>query len=62
MSAKVRLSYESPQELHAVEELLKPVITSCRAEKGGNGRYKRAYMNLEIPEENAEKSVNTPLI
>lgn len=55
MAVKVRVSYEKPQELHAVTEMLKPVIKSCKAEKGGNGRYKKAYLEVNIPAENAEK-------
>ena len=59
---KVRVSYEKPQELHTVTELLKPILKSCKAEKGENGRYKRAYLEVNIPEGNAQKSVNSPLI
>lgn len=62
MAVKVRISYEKPQELHTLTEMLKPVIRSCKADKGGNGRYKKAYLDVEIPEENAQKSVNSPLI
>ena len=62
MSVKVRVSYEKPQELHTVLKLLNPIIKSCKADKGVNGRYKRAYLEVNIPEENAQKSVNTPLI
>ena len=62
MAVKVRISYEKPQEFHAVTELLKPIIKSCKAEKGGNGRYRRAYLEVNIPEENAQKGVNSPLI
>ena len=51
MAVKVRVSYEKPKELHIVVELLKPIVKSCKAEKGGNGRYKRAYFDVEIPEE-----------
>lgn len=62
MAVKVRISYEKPQELHTVTEMLKPIIKSCKAEKGENGRYKRAYLEVNVPEENAKKSVNSPLI
>lgn len=62
MSMKIRISYEKPQELQKVTELLKPIIKSCKADKGENGRYKRAYLEVNIPEENARKSVNAPLI
>ena len=43
-------------------ELLKPIIKSCKADKGENGRYKKAYLDLEIPEEKAQKSADMPLI
>ena len=46
MSAKVRVSYEEPQELHTVLKLLNPIIKSCKADKGENGRYKRAYLEV----------------
>ncbi len=62
MAVKVRISYEKPQELHTVTELLKPVIKSCKAEKGGNGRYKRAYLEVNISEEKVQKGGNSPLI
>lgn len=47
MSVKVKISYEKPQELHAVIELLRPMITSYKADKGKNGAYKRAYLEIE---------------
>ena len=62
MAVKVRISYEEPQELHAVTEMLKPIIKSCKAEKGENGQYKRAYLYVEIPEEKVQKSGDSPLI
>jgi hypothetical protein len=62
MSAKVRVSYEEPQELHTVLKLLNPIIKSCKADKGENGRYKRAYLEVNIPEEKVQKSTDSPLI
>lgn len=62
MAVKVRVSYEEPQELQMVTELLQPVIKSCKAEKGEKGRYKRAYLEVEISEECAQKSAHSPLI
>lgn len=62
MALKAKISYEEPQELHAVTELLKPIIKSCKADKGENGRYKKAYMDLEIPKGKAQKSADMPLI
>lgn len=46
MGAKVRVSYEKPQELHTVLRLLQPIVKSYKAEKGQNGRYKKAYVEL----------------
>lgn len=62
MAVKVRISYEEPQELHTVTEMLKPITKSCKAEKGEKGRYKRAYLEVEISEECAQKSAHSPLI
>ena len=62
MSAKIRVSYEELQELHTVLKLLKPITKSCKAEKVGNGRYKRAYLEVNIPEEKVQKSTDSPLI
>lgn len=62
MAVKVRISYETAQELHTVTELLKPITKSCKADKGENGRYKRAYLEVNIPEGNAQKSADLPLI
>ena len=62
MAVKVRISYEKPQELHTVTEMLKPIIISCKADKGENGRYKRAYLEVDIPEGNATKCTDSPLI
>ena len=59
---KVRLSYEEPQELHTVLKLLNPIIKSCKADKGENGRYKRAYLDVEIAEKKVQKSADSPLI
>lgn len=62
MAVKVRISYEKPQELHTVTELLKPIIKSCKTDKGVNVRYKRAYLEVNIPEKKVQKGVNLPLI
>ncbi len=49
MSIKIRVSYEKQQELHMVLRLLHPIIQSYKAEKGENGRYKKAYLEVRIP-------------
>lgn len=51
MSIKVRISYEKPQELQKVLELLRPMMKSYKAEKSGNGLYKRAYVEIETEHE-----------
>lgn len=63
MAARIKVSYQEQQELRAVAGLLKPVVRSCKViEKCGNGRFKRAYMDLEIPVENVQTSADMPLI
>ena len=62
MSVKVKISYTTPQELYTVTELLKPIIKSCKADKGVNGQYKRAYLEVNISDEKVQKGVNSPLI
>ena len=62
MATKIRISYEEPQELHTVLKLLKPITKSCKEDKGENGRYKRAYLEVNIPEEKVQKSTDSPLI
>ena len=47
MSVKVKISYEKPQELQEVLKLLQPMMKSYKAEKGKNGPYKRAYVEIE---------------
>ena len=49
MAARIKVSYQEQQELRAVEELLKPVVRSCKViERCGNGRFKRDE-NGELP-------------
>lgn len=55
ISVKIRISYEKPQELQKVLELLRPVIRSYKPEKGRSGAYRRAYVEIGIPKESDEK-------
>lgn len=55
ISVKIRVSYEKPQELQTVLELLRPVIRSYKPEKGQSGAYRRAYVEIGIPKESDEK-------
>lgn len=61
MAAKVRISYEKPQELYTVLKLLKPIIKSYKVGKGENGQYKKAYLEVDVSDGNAQKSTNSPL-
>lgn len=42
--AKIRISYETPEELEKVKKLLLPVIKSCKMSKNSSGPYKKAYI------------------
>lgn len=42
--AKIRISYETPEELVKVKKLLLPVIKSCKISQNNKGRYKKAYI------------------
>lgn len=48
MSVKVRISYTKPQELQEVLKHLKPIVKSCKADKGKDGAYKKAYVELNV--------------
>lgn len=47
MSVKIRISYTTSQELDKVLKYLKPIVKSCKPDKG-DGTYKKAYVELNI--------------
>lgn len=47
MSVKIRISYETEEELAGIVRLLSPVMKSYRISRDQKGRYKRAYAELE---------------
>ena len=47
MSAKVKISYEKLEELKQIVAMLSPVMRSCKVAKGQQGRYKKAYVEIE---------------
>lgn len=47
MSIKIKVSYESPQELQEVLKRLEPILLSCKVPKGQEGRYKKVYIILK---------------
>lgn len=55
MSIKIKVSYESPQELQEVLKRLKPILLSCKIPKVQEGRYKRAYIDLQVKKRVTEK-------
>lgn len=48
---KIKVSYEKPQELETVVELLKPVTDSCKVSKNEEGRFRKAYLEGKIDNE-----------
>ena len=47
MSAKVKISYEKPEELKQIVAMLTHVMRSCKVAKGQQGRYKKAYVEID---------------
>lgn len=47
MSVKIKISYTTQQELSEVLKLLQPMIKSCKMDKGKEGVYKKAYVELK---------------
>ena len=45
---KIRISYNSDNELKEVIKLLHPIITSYKIAKGNTGQYKKAYIVAEL--------------
>jgi len=55
LSIKIKVSYESPQELQEVLKRLKPILLSCKVPKLQEGRFKRAYIDLQVGERAVKK-------
>lgn len=47
MSVKIKLSYNSDEELDSVIKLLSPVMTNYKVSRNQEGRYKKAYIGLD---------------
>lgn len=45
---KIKISYETLDELEEVLRLLHPVTSSCKVAKRQNGAYRRAYVEAAI--------------
>lgn len=48
MAVKIKVSYTTAQELQEVLKLLQPAIKTCKPDKGKQGQYKKAYIELNI--------------
>lgn len=46
LSVKIKISYERPDELDRILQLLRPVISSVKVPNVRKGKYKRAYVDL----------------
>lgn len=46
MSAKIKVSYEKPEELQEVLDRLRPMVKNVKVQPE-KGKYKRAYVALE---------------
>lgn len=44
---KIKISYNTEQELERVVRLLSPALKSCRISRNKEGRYKKAYAELD---------------
>lgn len=58
MSIKIKVSYESPQELQEILKRLEPMLLSYKVSRTQEGRYKRAYIRLKN-ETNSERTEKT---
>ena len=47
MSVKIKISYNTEEELAGVIRLLSPVIKSWKTSDNKEGRYKKAYVELK---------------
>lgn len=48
MSIKIKISYNTDEELEKVRKALSPMLESCRVSRNKEGRYKKAYADLKI--------------
>lgn len=48
MSVKIKVSYETEEELKKILELLDPVIKSWAKATQKKGRFSRVYINAEL--------------
>lgn len=44
---KIKISYQTQEELESILKLLHPAIKSAKIKKGQQGVYKRAYIEIK---------------
>jgi len=47
ITAKIKVSYISDQDLLTIVNLLEPMIRNVKVAKNNQGRYKKAYIELK---------------
>jgi predicted RNA-binding protein with EMAP domain len=47
ITVKLKVSYVDPEDLQEVMKLLKPVLRNAKVAKNEQGKYKKAYIELE---------------
>lgn len=55
MAVKVRISYEKPQELHTVTEMLKPILSRARQIRAKMGGIRKHILKWIFPMERLKK-------
>lgn len=48
MSVKIKVSYNTDQELAGVIRLLSPVIKDYKVSRNNDGQYKKAYIDIKM--------------
>ena len=48
VSVKIKISYNTDQELAGVIRLLSPVLKDYKVSRNKEGRYKKAYIELDV--------------
>ena len=47
LSVKIKISYNTDEELEQIRKLLKPVFKEVKVSRNKEGRYKKAYAEKE---------------
>ncbi len=55
MSVKIKVSYTEDEELCNVLKRLSPDVRACKIAKKQTGKYKRAYVDLNVNQEKCKK-------